>query len=71
LVKPYVKRGKNDDADAEALCEAMSRPTMRFSPVKSTEEQRALMLVRRRDETTESSMALGFPRLRFGPIRYG
>ena len=32
LVKPYVKRGKNDAADAEALCEAMSRPTMRFAP---------------------------------------
>jgi transposase len=32
LVKPYVKRGKNDAADAEALCEAMSRPTMRFVP---------------------------------------
>src|ERR1700694_3001490 len=30
LVKPYIKRGKNDAADAEALCEAMSRPTMRF-----------------------------------------
>src|SRR5271166_1155080 len=36
LVKPYVKRGKNDAADAEALCEAMSRPTMRFVPVKTT-----------------------------------
>src|SRR5580704_14973568 len=35
LVKPYVKRGKNDTADAEALCEAMSRPTMRFVPVKT------------------------------------
>ena len=34
LVKPYVKRGKNDMADAEALCEAMSRPTMRFVPTK-------------------------------------
>ena len=34
LVKPYVKRSKNDAADAEALCEAMSRPTMRFVPVK-------------------------------------
>jgi len=32
LVKPYVKRGKNDAADAEGLCEAMSRPTMRFVP---------------------------------------
>jgi transposase len=49
LVKPYVKRGKNDAADAEALCEAMSRPTMRFVPVKSTEEQAALMLVGVRD----------------------
>jgi transposase len=33
LVKPYIKRGKNDAADAEALCEAMSRPTMRFVPL--------------------------------------
>lgn len=45
LVKPYVKRGKNDAADAEALCEAMSRPTMRFVPVKSAEQQAALMLI--------------------------
>lgn len=45
LAKPYVKRGKNDAADAEALCEAMSRPTMRFVPIKSTEQQAALMLV--------------------------
>jgi transposase len=49
LVKPYVKRGKNDAADAEALCEAMSRPTMRFVPVKTTEQQAALMLVSVRD----------------------
>jgi transposase len=49
LVKPYVKRGKNDAADAEALCEAMSRPTMRFVPVKSAEQQAALMLVGVRD----------------------
>ena len=40
LVKPYVKRNKNDAADAEALC----RPTMRFMPVKSPEQQAALML---------------------------
>jgi transposase len=46
LVKPYVKRSKNDTADAEALCEAMSRPTMRFVPVKTAEQQAALMLVR-------------------------
>jgi transposase len=49
LVKPYVKRGKNDAADAEALCEAMSRSTMRFVPVKTAEQQAALMLVGVRD----------------------
>src|SRR3954470_700742 len=49
LVKPYIKRGKNDAADAEALCEAMSRPTMRFVPVKTAEQQAALMLVGARD----------------------
>ena len=49
LVKPYIKRGKNDAADAEALCEAMSRPTMRFVPVKTAEQQAALMLVGIRD----------------------
>src|SRR5215468_3543491 len=43
-VKPYVKRNKNDAADAEAICEAMSRPTMRFVPVKTAEQQAALML---------------------------
>jgi len=45
LAKPYVKRGKNDAADAEALCEAMSRPTMRYAPIKTAEQQAALMLV--------------------------
>ena len=49
LVKPYVKRGKNDGADAEALCEAMSRPSMRFVPVKTAEQQAALMMVGLRD----------------------
>jgi transposase len=49
LVKPYVKRGKNDGADAEALCEAMSRPTMRFVPVKTAEQQAGLMMVGLRD----------------------
>ena len=43
-VKAYVKRNKNDAADAEAICEAMSRPTMRFVPVKTAEQQAALML---------------------------
>ena len=37
-IKPYVKRGKNDARDAEAICEAMSRPQMRFVPVKSAED---------------------------------
>ena len=49
FVKPYVKRGKNDAADAEALCEAMSRPTMRFVPVKTADRQTALMLPGMRD----------------------
>jgi transposase len=43
-VKPYVKRGKTDAADAEAICEAVTRPTMRFVAVKSEEQQAALML---------------------------
>jgi transposase len=48
-VKPYVKRGKTDAADAEAICEAVSRPSMRFVPLKSAEQQSALMLHRSRD----------------------
>jgi transposase len=49
-VKPYVKRNKNDGRDAEALCEAMSRPTMRFVPVKTAEQQAALMLAGLREQ---------------------
>ena len=48
-VKPYVKRGKTDAADAEAICEAVARPTMRFVPVKSPEQQAALSMHRARD----------------------
>ena len=48
-VKPYVKRGKTDAGDAEAICEAVTRPTMRFVPVKSAEQQAALALHRTRD----------------------
>jgi transposase len=48
-VKPYVKRGKTDAADAEAICEAVTRPTMRFVPIKAAEQQAALMLHRSRD----------------------
>jgi transposase len=48
-VKAYVKRGKNDAADAAAICEAVTRPSMRFVPIKSVEQQSALMLHRTRD----------------------
>ena len=47
-VKPYVKRQKNDAADAEAICEAVSRPSMRFVEVKSPEQQSELVIHRTR-----------------------
>jgi transposase len=64
-VKPYVKRNKNDAADAEAICEAMSRPSMRFVPVKTAEQQAALMLAGTRDalirrRTQVSNMIRGY-----------
>lgn len=48
-VKPFVKRGKNDAADAEAICEAAQRPTMRFVPVKSEAQQASAAVFRARD----------------------
>jgi transposase len=48
-VKPYVKRQKNDTADAEAICEAAQRPTMRFVPVKSEQQQANGVVFRARD----------------------
>ena len=48
-VKAYVKRGKNDAADAAAICEAVSRPSMRFVPVKTEEQQSALTMHRVRE----------------------
>ena len=48
-VKAYVRRQKNDAAEAEAICEAVTRPTMRFVPVKSTERQSVLVLHRSRE----------------------
>jgi transposase len=48
-VKAYLRRQKNDAADAEAICEAVSRPTMRFVPVKSAERQGVLVLHRTRE----------------------
>jgi transposase len=48
-VKPYVKRGKTDAADAEAICEAVRRPTMRFVEIKSEDQQAVLAIHRSRD----------------------
>ena len=48
-VKPFVKTNKNDAADAEAICEALVRPTMRFAAVKSADRQSLLMLHRARE----------------------
>ena len=65
LVKPYVPRNKNDAADADGICEAMSRPRMRFVPVKSAEQQAALMLLGVREQlvarrTQLSNMMRGY-----------
>jgi transposase len=56
-VKAYVKRNKNDTADAEAICEAVRRPTMRFVQIKSAEQQGRLMLHRTRDLLMRQSVA--------------
>src|SRR3954467_9015220 len=48
-VKAYLKRGKNDAADAAAICEAVTRPSMRLVPIKSEDQQATLMLHRARD----------------------
>ncbi len=48
-VRPFVKTNKNDAADAEAIAEAVTRPTMHFAPVKSAEQQSVLMLHRARE----------------------
>ena len=58
-VKAYIKRNKNDGRDAEGLCEAMSRPTMRFVPVKMQEQQAALMLVGVRQQLIARRTQLG------------
>jgi transposase len=57
-VKPYVKRNKNDAADAEAICEAVTRPTMRFVAVKTREQQSVLMLHRTRQLFVRQRTAL-------------
>lgn len=49
FVRPYVKSNKNDAADAEAICEAMTRPTMRFVPIKEEKQQEVLVIHRVRE----------------------
>src|SRR5438105_1629562 len=58
-VKPYVKRSKNDASDAEAICEAVTRPTMRFVGVKSSEQQSVLVLHRTRLILTRQRTQIG------------
>ncbi len=71
-VKPFVKRQKNDAVDAEAICEAAQRPTMRFVPVKSDETQGAAMVFRVREllirQRTQAINALRGHLTEFGQI---
>ncbi|MEW9838713.1 IS110 family transposase [Mesorhizobium marinum] len=71
-VKPYLKRQKNDAADAEAICEAVTRPTMRFVPLKSPEQQSVMMLHRVRlmlnRQRTQISNALRAHLSEFGVV---
>lgn len=57
-VKPYVKRQKNDAADAEAICEAVTRPSMRFVPIKSPEQQSTMVAHRTRSVLTRQRTQL-------------
>ena len=71
-VKPYLKRQKNDAADAEAICEAVTRPTMRFVPVKTPGQQSVMMLHRVRlmlnRQRTQISNALRAHLSEFGVV---
>src|SRR5258705_4766357 len=57
-VKAYIKRNKHDAADAEAICEAVQRPTMRFVPVKTAEQQATALLHRGREARVRQGMML-------------
>jgi transposase len=57
-VKPFVKRQKNDAADAEAICEAVMRPTMRFVPAKTADQQAAVLLHRGRERLVRQRTGL-------------
>ena len=59
FVKPYVKTNKNDAADAEAICEAVGRPNMRFVPIKNVEQQAVLALHRVRQGFVKARTAQG------------
>jgi transposase len=59
FVKPYVKTNKNDVADAEAICEAVARPNMRFVPIKNIEQQAVLALHRARQGFVSALTAQG------------
>jgi transposase len=58
FVKPYVKSNKNDPADAEAICEAVTRPTMRFVPIKEIDQQDLQALHRARERVVKARTAL-------------
>ena len=59
LVKPYVKTNKNDARDAEAICEAVARPNMRFVPIKTTAQQAVLAVHRAREGLVKARTAQG------------
>jgi transposase len=71
-VKPYVKRGKTDSADAAAICEAVTRPSMRFVPVKSEATSAVLVLHRARDflvrQVTQTGNAIRAHMAEFGIV---
>ncbi len=58
FVKPYVKTNKNDQADAEAICEAVTRPNMRFVAIKTIEQQEILSIHRVRERLVKNRTAL-------------
>ena len=58
FVKPYVKLHKNDPADADAICEAVTRPTMRFVPIKAVEQPDLQALHRARERVVKARTAL-------------
>ena len=71
-VKPYVKRGKTDAADAAAVCEAVTRPSMRFVPIKNESNSAALVLHRARDflvgQITQTGNAIRAHMAEFGIV---